>query len=270
MARRLGRHPYYHIQQILLADLIARSAPARVLELGCGFGRHQAYLADIPGVTLFGADQSAAMLAAAPRSVGAKRAPLRLVQNDPLAGLPFRDKAFDVTFTVNALLHVPPRDIAHVVAELVRVTRGRILHLEPALDVPVDRLAHDGCYNHDYPALYARHGARNLRVEPYCRIQEAVVVDLERHDAPPPWPAALLRVLRGMEAALEDGAFPAAAFPEREAALEEALRDARAAARDTRARLDQVLASRTWRWGIRLACTPLGRMADRLLRALGR
>lgn len=65
---------------------------------------------------------------------------------------------------------------------------------------------------------------------------------------------------------------PAAApeCPARLVQLETQLQAALAAAEQARERLREVLASRTWRCGIRLARTPAGRLADRVLRALGR
>jgi len=273
---RLGRIPYYHIQQILLADAISRCAPAKVLEFGCGFGRHLAYLRHIPGVELYGTDQSASMLSGLSRE-GAKTAAARIVRNDPLAKLPFKDNAFDVAYTVNTLLHVPPRDIRDVLAELMRVTRSRILHFEPAHGVALDTQAHDGCFDHDYQALYAALGGAVLQRAPYCRIQEAIVVDLGRSRPQPVWPKATLRALLQLDTDMDAPTEHAASLEaglraslDHAARLEAELQAAVAAEGETRERLNHILASRTWRYGIRLAHTPIGRLAGRVLRTFGR
>src|SRR5882672_3785798 len=49
--RRKGYMPIYSIQEVLLAEYLSRNAPASVLEFGCGFGRHLAYLSRVPGLT---------------------------------------------------------------------------------------------------------------------------------------------------------------------------------------------------------------------------
>jgi SAM-dependent methyltransferase len=41
---RKRRQVYYHVQELMLADYFSRSAPARILEFGCGTGRHLSYL----------------------------------------------------------------------------------------------------------------------------------------------------------------------------------------------------------------------------------
>jgi len=262
--RRLRRLPYYHIQQILLAEALSRCAPARVLEFGCGFGRHLAYLRRIDGLTLHGCDQSPTMLAGVAADVRAPAGPAHLAQNDPLFHLPYKDKAFDVAYTVNVLLHVPPGDAARVAAELVRVTRSRILHLEPARDQPLDAGAHDGCFIHDHGALYAALGLHAAPPQAYCRIQEAVVVDLDDRFAQPVWSEALLTVLRRLDADLtRDDA--AAAI-----GLEIENNQLTARLRAVEDRLRAVEGSRAWRLGYALARTPLGRLADRVLGAFGR
>jgi hypothetical protein len=56
--RRKTRHPYYHIQEMMITDHVAHHAPRRVLEWGCGTGRHLHNLTQLPEVEALGFDQS--------------------------------------------------------------------------------------------------------------------------------------------------------------------------------------------------------------------
>lgn len=102
----------------------ALPAGARVLDAGCGAG--------VPA--------TAALLAAGHRVVGldASREQLRLagervpaaarVQGD-LAGLPFREEAFDGLVAYHSIIHVPREEHGRVLGEFARVLRpgGRLL-----------------------------------------------------------------------------------------------------------------------------------------------
>ncbi|MFA6044328.1 MAG: class I SAM-dependent methyltransferase, partial [Phycisphaerales bacterium] len=66
--QRKRHQVYYHIQEVMLADYVQHSAQIaqqargegalRVLEFGCGVGRHLANLSRLPGVDAHGYDQS--------------------------------------------------------------------------------------------------------------------------------------------------------------------------------------------------------------------
>ena len=61
--RRKAFIPHLHLQEILIAMVASRATPAKVLEYGCGVGRHLSYLHRIPGITIRGFDQSPTMIA---------------------------------------------------------------------------------------------------------------------------------------------------------------------------------------------------------------
>ena len=101
-ARRKTLIPYFHIQEIFLTEYIARHAPAKVLEYGCGVGRHLRNLSRVSGVHIFGYDQSPTMIAemhhwAAPEWVSEH---VRL--GPPVGELPFADGEFDIVFSMAA------------------------------------------------------------------------------------------------------------------------------------------------------------------------
>lgn len=203
--RRRATNARYGLQEILLATVMDANAPARVLEFGCGVGRHLSYLAQIPGTEVTGLDQSPTMLAGVRHLVGdaATAARVRLVE--PTGRLPLADRLFDIVFSAEVLVHVRPEDLDDRLAELVRVCRGSLLHLEPPADYALVAEEHDGCWYHDLVAAYARIGLQARRIGRPVEAQELILVDLD--------PARPLRVpgdgvLRHMlavEASLQTG-----------------------------------------------------------------
>lgn len=156
--RRKRRQVLYHIQELMLSTYFAQAAPAKVLEFGCGVGRHLRNLAAIPGLDVFGFDQSRAMaeqvrLWAEPSWVDA-----HVSVGEPTARLPYDDRAFDIVYTAEVLVHVRPEDLDGVLRELVRVCRGHVLHFETSAQFALYEDAHDGCWKHDLAAAYARLG----------------------------------------------------------------------------------------------------------------
>ncbi len=148
----------YHLQEILLADYMARQAPARLLEYGCGFGRHLSYLSQIDGLDVYGYDQSFSMAAGVKRWASAGWASSHIVTGEPVGHLPYASQSFDIVFTAETLVHVRPADLPAILSELVRISRSQIYHLETAADYPLFEDAHDGCWYHDLVAVYAQLG----------------------------------------------------------------------------------------------------------------
>jgi len=160
--------PIYHLQEILLQEYVRRCGPVRVLEFGCGFGRHLRYLRELPGVEVHGFDQSEAMLAEMDWAEPEWRSE-RIRHGDPLGRLPYEDGSFDVVFTVSVLIHVRPEDIDAVLRELLRVARWQILHVENPVSgkTVLGSEAHCGCWVHDLAGAYRRLG-HEIEVLPRC------------------------------------------------------------------------------------------------------
>ena len=160
MERRRRRHPFHAIEELFLADYVARNTPLRVLEFGCGFGRHLEYLRRIPGADVYGHDQSPSLVAEIARwaEPGWMREHVSL--GPPLGPLPYPDASFDLVFTVSVLIHVRPEDLDQVLGELARVSRHQILHLEnnQVADTSLSSPEHDGCWMHPLKPAYARLG----------------------------------------------------------------------------------------------------------------
>jgi SAM-dependent methyltransferase len=136
----------------LLAAVIDRLEPEKVLEVGCGNGINLFSLAGhFPGVAFTGVDLTPAGIEAATKVQAGDKLPPQLADYIPLemadpgafkhikfiqgsaAALPFGDGEFDLVYTVLAVEQMERiRDKA--LAEIARVTRGHVLMLEPFRD----------------------------------------------------------------------------------------------------------------------------------------
>lgn len=137
--------------------VLAACQPARVLDMGCGFGRSSvAFARAAPGLRVHGIDLSASCVSlAAHDAPSALRPLLSFAQADALAsGLP--DASFDLV-TSTMLLHEMPEDaVRALIRETGRLTApgGMVAHLD--FLPPADPLL---------ALLYAGHARRNN--EPY-------------------------------------------------------------------------------------------------------
>jgi ubiquinone/menaquinone biosynthesis C-methylase UbiE len=140
------------IRAPLLAAVIDRLAPKKVLEVGCGNGINLFSLAGhFPDVEFAGIDLTPAGIEAAKKVQSGTRLPPQLADYIPLpmadpkafkrisfvqgsaAELPFAEGEFDLVYTVLAVEQMERiRDQA--LAEIARVTRGHVLMLEPFRD----------------------------------------------------------------------------------------------------------------------------------------
>lgn len=230
---RKRRQPRYHIQELMLNEYARAHAPARVLEFGCGVGRHLRHLSRVPGLEVFGYDQSQAMVAGALRWTGREWLESHVRVGPPTGRLPYGDGAFDLVYTSEVLVHVRPEDLGGVLGELARVCRGHLLHLEPAPSYQVDPLAHDGCWNHDLPGEYARLGLEAEVLTPGYASQTPVRVAV---GAPArfTWSPLTLELYRRLEQDLNDGF---ARFEARVRELNRRIRENRARAEERADRL---------------------------------
>ncbi|MGB0621135.1 MAG: methyltransferase domain-containing protein [Myxococcota bacterium] len=156
VAARKAYMPIYHLQEIFLEEYFARVAPGKVLEFGCGFGRHLEYLRRIPKLDVYGFDQSESMV----EGMRWARKPWRekhVAIGHPLHKLPYADGEFDAVFTVSVLIHIRPQDVQKILRELWRVSGGHVVHIEnnDTDETYVTSEEHDGCWAHDLKAAYA-------------------------------------------------------------------------------------------------------------------
>jgi len=193
--RRKRHRLLYHVEEVFLAEYFARQAPARVLEFGCGFGRHLRYLAGIEQLEVHGFDQSETLLGEMQGWAPPGWVEERIRVGAPLAPLPYRDGEFDVVFTVSVLIHNRPEHLERVLRELVRVCRGHLLLIEnvPVGETGLSSDEHDGCWLHPLqrhfarmgltceplPSCFVEHGVYRVRVDPAARVADLHPTTLE-------------------------------------------------------------------------------------------
>lgn len=143
----------YHIQEAMLAEHIAKAAPARVLEFGCGFGRH-----GICAISLAWTSTDTIRVRRCSKGCRSWADPAWIAAHvhlgPPTGKLPYPDQFFDIVYTAEVLVHVRPEDLNGVLSELLRVAKREVFDLEPGPDYGVDHVEHNGCWQHDLVAAY--------------------------------------------------------------------------------------------------------------------
>ena len=103
------------------AALLAERGAKRVLDLGCGAGRHVVFLAQ-EGFEVHGLDSSAEALRICRERLREAGLRATLVQAD-MREIPYPDGAFDAVLAIASLYHGTLADIKRTLAELRRVLR---------------------------------------------------------------------------------------------------------------------------------------------------
>jgi tellurite methyltransferase len=94
---------------------------SRVLDVGCGIGRHSLYLAS-KGFQVFSIDASAKAIDFTQNA--AQGAGLSInVRQSPMTTLPFEDHYFDYVLAWNVIYHGDPTTVRTVLSEIARVVR---------------------------------------------------------------------------------------------------------------------------------------------------
>ncbi len=201
--KRKKQRVYYHIQELMLADYLRHLAPARVLEFGCGVGRHLRYASRIPGIDIYGYDQSPTMTAAIHTWSSPDWFREHIVVGEPVGRLPYPDQHFDLVYTSEVLIHVAPADLLAILKELIRISRRQILHIEPAPHMKVVSDDHFGCWNHDLIGAYESLGLRCEILASGFDIHAPYRVVLDPTQPVYNWPAVQIGLMRRLEADIE-------------------------------------------------------------------
>lgn len=219
---RKKRQVLYHIQELMLTTYIlehaesAATKPLRVLEFGCGVGRHLRNLNRLPGVDVHGYDQSEAMAKAIARWAGKAWFDTHVRVGLPTGGLPFDDASFDIVYSAEVLVHVRPEHLDGILRQLVRVCRGHILHLETSEHTDLVSGEHSGCWRHDLPAAYARLGLA-CEVLPSGYAAHTPYRVAVKSPARWTWPPSIIEMYRAVERDIDEG------FAEDQGALAQAM-----------------------------------------------
>lgn len=145
----------YGNRQAFWTRILEQLSCERVLEVGCNVGGNLQWIADlVPPSGVFGVDVNRKALAE-----------LRVAQPElnsiwsPARDLPFRDRFFDLTFTMGVLIHQPDDTLPLVMSEIVRTSREWVLcgeyHAETPTEVPY-RGQEGALFKRDYGSLYQR------------------------------------------------------------------------------------------------------------------
>ncbi|MFG0330585.1 MAG: class I SAM-dependent methyltransferase [Phycisphaerales bacterium] len=207
-AKRKRVRPLYHIQELMLREYFTAQAPARVLEFGCGVGRHLRYLREVEDLEIHGFDQSESMVAGCREWADDDWIGRRITVGEPAAPLPFADDAFDIVYSAEVLVHVRPEDLSSTLQELLRVARGQVFHLETSARHEVQASAHEGCWKHDLVGAYAELGYECEVLPSGYFVHDPYRVVLSAEASGDPgfvWPEWRLRRYREMETALLEG-----------------------------------------------------------------
>lgn len=145
-----------NLREPFWAEFLSKHTPKSVLEVGCGTGFNLRWIAErLQPTRVFGVDINERALA---------ELRVRLPRVNAVWGraweLPFRDAAFDLTFTVGLLMHQTPATVMPAAAELVRCSRDYVLVIE-YFGTAEEEIQYRGLeralYRRDYGALFREH-----------------------------------------------------------------------------------------------------------------
>jgi pseudaminic acid biosynthesis-associated methylase len=126
---------------------------ARVLEVGCNIGGNLEWIAgDDPDRLVVGVDVNARAL----RGLRGRVPSTRAVET-PARSLPFRDRVFDLVFTMGVLIHQPDDTLSQVMAEMVRCSRRWVLcgeYFAPETTQVAYRGQEGALFKRDYGRLF--------------------------------------------------------------------------------------------------------------------
>jgi SAM-dependent methyltransferase len=145
----------------IIGEAVGDPTQARVLDVGCGPGETDAYLADKVG-ELHGVDVASELIARA-----SERNPSVSYTAYDGERLPYDDGTFDFAFAICVVHHVPPAKWDRFVAEIARVVRpgGAVAIAEHNPYNPLTRLAVHRCEFDEDAVLLSLDRARRLQRE---------------------------------------------------------------------------------------------------------
>lgn len=104
-----------------LAEEMKEQGRKKVLDLGCGFGRHLIYLAE-EGFEVTGIDISQEAVKMTKERLKEKDLEAKAVQGD-MANIPFSNEEFDAVLAITVIGHATKPDITKTVKEIYRVMK---------------------------------------------------------------------------------------------------------------------------------------------------
>lgn len=105
-----------------LADLFKRKGITKILDLGCGTGRHTIYFAE-KGFEVYGFDLSSYAVKRAEERLKEKGLTAHLTVLDMRKNFPYKDEFFDAIVTIRVIHHARLRIIKKSIAEIERTLK---------------------------------------------------------------------------------------------------------------------------------------------------
>lgn len=144
------------------SSLLERTSPASALEVGCNIGGNLQWIAPrLPPGSTYGIDVNHKAI-----STLHGRLPDVNAVWSPARDLPFRDRWFDLVFTMGVLIHQPDEALPSVMSEMVRCSGRYVMCGEyyAPTQVEVPYHGHDGAlFRRDYGGLF-------MELEPSLRL----------------------------------------------------------------------------------------------------
>lgn len=142
-----------NIREAFWTSLLSGLTVERALEVGCNLGANLRWVAAaIPPRQVYGVDINEKALDEIHRTVPGVNAIWATARN-----LPFRDRWFDLVFTMGVLIHQPESTLPLVMSEIVRCSRRYVLcgeyHSSETTEVPYRDQA-GALFKRDYGRLY--------------------------------------------------------------------------------------------------------------------
>jgi SAM-dependent methyltransferase len=164
---RLFTDRFRQQEQFVLDTLVTSNVPmGKVLELGCGFGRITRRLAEtFPDARITAVDLSPDQLQNAEVYCADHAARIAFLQYDIYSGLPLPGDAYDTAIAVEVFMHHPRNAVRRTVNRLGAISTYVVNH--DWSEAGAASMPKDGCWNHDYKALYESLGLEcRVFVEP--------------------------------------------------------------------------------------------------------
>lgn len=196
---RKKSYVYYHIQELMLVEYFEHYTPARILEFGCGVGRHLKNLSKIDGIDLYGFDQSQSMIDGIRTWASDEWIDNHIRVGEPVEYLPYPDNFFDIVFTSEVLIHVDPKDLHQILKEILRISKYQIIHFEPSQNYQVVKDVHYGCWNHDLVSIYRDLGFECEALVSGYLCQQPYRVNKSDYDLPYTWSKVQLQIFNTLE-----------------------------------------------------------------------
>jgi len=124
--------PSLHV--VKFAEQFKNTRRIRILDIGCGRGRHSIYLAKQPGFEVFALDSASVALEITKEEARKNEVDIKIFKANATF-LPFQDCFFDAVIAINVINHGTIDDVTESLAEMNRVLKNEGAFLSTLLSV---------------------------------------------------------------------------------------------------------------------------------------